>query len=164
MKKILSFFLVGWGSYLLLGCGSGSNPGNSTPGLSKSVLHVALLGMDAPISTLGAIEFKIDYDQSVVKPMPDINENAKTSVSLSEAMSGNRTYVVAHDDGDILTLNLLNANGFDTGEKTIEIDFSVLNETPGVRSYQIVLDTFKLFDLNGERISGVDPALKVTNE
>lgn len=152
---------------MLIGCGSGSNPGNPTPIPSKSALQIALLETNAPISTPGAIEFKIDYDQTVVKPPPGINENAALSVSLSDALSGDsgdRTYVMVHDNGDILTLNLINANGFDTGEKTIQIDFSVLNGTPGAGSYRIVPGTFNAFDLNGERITGLEPVFEVKNQ
>ncbi|MBI5197376.1 MAG: hypothetical protein HZA19_02085 [Nitrospirae bacterium] len=164
LKKFLSFYLAGLGSFLFIGCGSGANPENPTPSPSKSVLQIDLLETAAPISTPGGIEFKVDYDQSVVKPAPGIHENATTSVSLSDALSGDRTYIMVHDNGDILTLNLLNAQGFNTGEKTIGIDFSVLNGTPGAGSYQIVPGAFKLFDLNGEKISGVEAAFKVTNQ
>ena len=74
--------------------------------------------MEQPrIPNLGGIELKIDYDQSVVHPAPDINQNAGKSVSLSGALAQKETYMMAYDNGDILTINLLNARDLITEKK-----------------------------------------------
>ena len=164
MKKCYIFLLVISASCLLTGCGSGSTKGDDTNVLSKSNLRIDIIGTAPYTESPGGIELKIDYDQSVVHPAPDINQNAGKSVSLSGALAQKETYMMAYDNGDILTINLLNARGFDNGEKRVGIDFEVINGAPGVNAYRIIPGTLKLFDLNGGEMNNFEVNLAVSNQ
>ena len=71
--------------------------------------------MEQPVYRISEVELKIDYDQSVVHPAPDINQNAGKSVSLSGALA-QETYMMAYDTGYSYN-KPAERRGFDNGEK-----------------------------------------------
>ncbi|MBI5096300.1 MAG: hypothetical protein HZB32_01395 [Nitrospirae bacterium] len=164
MNRLLSYFTIVLLTAIATGCGSGTDSGNKGPAPSKSTLKAEVIETIPPASPVGGMEWRVDYDQTLVRPAKDLNENPANSISLNGGLSVDGTLMMAYDNGDTLTLNIINAGGFKDGEKNITIDFDIINGTPGSTSYTIVPGTFKLFDLDGGRINnGVEIALGVTN-
>ena len=163
MKKYCTYLktllLIIAGSFLLAGCGSSSSETGNSSSPAKSSLQLDFIETSPSANRPAGIEFKIDYDQSLVRPDPDVNKDAERSVLLSGGLARKETYMMAYDNGDIITINLLNARGFDNGGKQIRISFDVLNHTSGIITYHITPGTLKIFDLNGGEMDNFEVIL-----
>jgi len=162
--KNLSNILAIVTTFILIGCGAGTDTPHTNPAPSKSTLRIKVIETTPPPSPIGGISLKVDYDHSTVRPAGDINENPDSSVALNGALSGDGTIMSVHNDGDTLALSIINAKGFDDGEKDITIDFDLLKGVAGDGKYTVLPGSYKAFDLDGDKIKGTEVALEVTNQ